>query len=135
MLQRNLLWVAEVEKNEIGPNIRWNKIQNEFASEFFVYGLQSGVTSCSDDSLCSISNEGSKLFVLTNLDAPQHKLVTIEVDDEEKQFKDLIPEDKDANMCSISRINKSNFVVVYQRNASHFCLPLSPCANTFAGPG
>ncbi|KAF8239504.1 hypothetical protein L208DRAFT_1420673 [Tricholoma matsutake] len=93
--RRNLLWVAEVEKNEIGPNIRWNKIQNEFASEFFV-----------------ISNEGSKLFVLTNLDAPQHKLVTIEVDDEEKQFKDLIPEDKDANMCSISRINKSNFVVV-----------------------
>lgn len=36
-LQKNLLWVAEVENNEIGPNIQWNKIQNEFVSEFDVY--------------------------------------------------------------------------------------------------
>ena len=38
-LQKNLLWVAEVKENEVGPNIKWNKIKNEFESEFHVFVL------------------------------------------------------------------------------------------------
>ena len=74
-------------------------------------------------SLRRISTDGSLLFVMTNLDAPQHKLVTIDMNDEAKQMKDLIPEDKDANLISVNCINKDNLVVVYKRNASHFSFP------------
>ena len=72
-----------------------------------------------------ISTDGSLLYVMTNLDAPQHKLVTIDMNDEEKKIKDLIPEDKSANLISVSCVNKDNFVVVYKRNASHFFILLS----------
>jgi protease II len=103
-----------------GPKFKMNLSQNSKCTV---------TTRCrfahSADSLRRISTDGSLLFVMTNLDAPQHKLVTIDMNDEEKRIKDLIPEDKDANLISVSCINKNYFVVVYKRNASHFCFPVS----------
>ena len=72
----------------------------------------------SNNFLCRVTNDGPLLYINTNLDAPKDRLATIDLNDTEKRIKDLIPEDKDASLISVSCINKSNFVVVYKRNVS-----------------
>ena len=37
VLQQNLLWIANFDKNSIGPNIKWIKLVDEFVSEYSVY--------------------------------------------------------------------------------------------------
>lgn len=32
--QKNLLWVTELEGQAIGPNMKWNKVVNEFEAEY-----------------------------------------------------------------------------------------------------
>jgi prolyl oligopeptidase len=50
-------------------------------------------------------------------------MITIDLNDDQKKFRDLIPEQKDATLVDVSCVNKDHFVVVYKRNASHFCSP------------
>ncbi|KAG5649915.1 hypothetical protein H0H81_001511 [Sphagnurus paluster] len=97
--RKNLLWVAELEKNEIGPNIKWNKIINEFEDE---YNL--------------IANDGPLLYFKTNLDAPQYKLITIDISGEKPVTKDLIPEDKNANLVEVDYVNNQYFAIIYKRD-------------------
>ena len=40
LFQKNLLWIAEFETNNIGPNIQWIKLVNEFEAEYEVYVSQ-----------------------------------------------------------------------------------------------
>ena len=35
--QQNLLWIANFDKNSIGPNIKWIKVVDEFVSQYIVY--------------------------------------------------------------------------------------------------
>ena len=35
--QKNLLWIANFDKDNIGPNIEWMKVVNEFVSGYSVY--------------------------------------------------------------------------------------------------
>ena len=37
LFQQNLLWIANFDKNNIGPNIEWIKVVDEFVSEYTVY--------------------------------------------------------------------------------------------------
>lgn len=32
--QKNLLWIADLEKTTIGENIKWDKLVDEFNAEF-----------------------------------------------------------------------------------------------------
>ena len=34
--QKNLLWVADLQENEIGQNIKWEKLIDEFEAEYGV---------------------------------------------------------------------------------------------------
>ena len=34
--QKNLLWVADLQENEIGQNIKWEKLIDEFEAEYSV---------------------------------------------------------------------------------------------------
>ena len=34
ILQKNMLWIADLHENEIGPNIKWNKVINEFDASY-----------------------------------------------------------------------------------------------------
>ena len=34
--QKNLLWVADLQENEIGPNIKWEKLVDQFEAEYDV---------------------------------------------------------------------------------------------------
>lgn len=36
MKQKNLIWIADLEKTEIGPGIEWKKIINDFEAEYHV---------------------------------------------------------------------------------------------------
>jgi prolyl oligopeptidase len=58
------------------------------------------------------------LYIRTNEDAPQYKVVTLDLADEERKRKVIIPEDKDAHLEDVQPVNNDSFVVVYKRNVS-----------------
>jgi prolyl oligopeptidase len=96
--RKNLLWVAEHNKEDgIGPNIKWNKVIDEFDAEYDV-----------------ITNHGSTLYVRTNKDASQYKVITIDLA-KKNEVKDLIPE-TDAFLSDVSSVNKDNLAIIYKRN-------------------
>lgn len=35
-VQKNLVWVTDLQENEIGPNMKWDKIVDEFEAEYEV---------------------------------------------------------------------------------------------------
>ena len=66
----------------------------------------------------SIANDGTKFYLLTNKDAPQYKLVSVNLADppEQRVFHDVIPEDKGAHLEDVTAVHHNNFVVTYKRN-------------------
>ncbi|EGN96818.1 hypothetical protein SERLA73DRAFT_124603 [Serpula lacrymans var. lacrymans S7.3] len=97
--KKNLLWVTDLKENQIGQNMKWDKLIDEFEAE---YGL--------------IANDATKFFLLTNKDAPQYQVVTVDLADKTREQKVLIPEQKDASLDDIRAVNNDTFVVVYKRN-------------------
>lgn len=97
--RKNLLWVTDLETNEIGPNMKWDKIVNTFDAEYDV-----------------LSNDGTKFFIRTNEKAPQYKVVTIDIAAKDRKFVELIPEDKDAHLEDVTVVAEDKLVVVYKRN-------------------
>lgn len=71
-----------------------------------------------------ITNHGSTFYIKTDEGAPRYKVVSIDLAIEAQNIRDFIPEDKEAKLTHISCVNKSYFVVIYQRNVSSF-IPLS----------
>ncbi|KZT74475.1 hypothetical protein DAEQUDRAFT_720646 [Daedalea quercina L-15889] len=98
---KNLLWIADIEKNTIGPNINWDKLIDDFDAEFTY-----------------IANDGTKFYLMTNKDAPQYKLVSVDLADppEQRVFREVIPEDKNAHLGAITAVNHDYFVVTYKRD-------------------
>ncbi|KAH9963773.1 prolyl oligopeptidase [Russula dissimulans] len=97
--KKMLLWVAELDQNGFQPGIPWRKVINEFQADYTV-----------------ITNEGSLLYVKTDFDAPQYKVVTIDLSTEPPKICDFISEDNDAKLFQINCANKEYFVVIYKRN-------------------
>ncbi|KAJ8502127.1 hypothetical protein ONZ51_g205 [Trametes cubensis] len=99
--RKNLVWIADLEKDTIGPNMRWDKLIDEFEANYEY-----------------IANDGTKFYFLTNKDAPMYKLVTVDLADpaEKRVFKDLIPEDKKAHLQDVCAINGDYAAIVYKRN-------------------
>lgn len=67
-----------------------------------------------------MTNDGSLLYVKTDADAPQHKVITIDLSSEKPVICDLIPEDKKANLVDINCVNQDYFAAVYKRNVMKF---------------
>ncbi|KZT12672.1 uncharacterized protein LAESUDRAFT_718954 [Laetiporus sulphureus 93-53] len=99
--RKNLLWIADLEKDAIDQNMRWDKLVNEYEADYQY-----------------IANDGSKFYLMTNKGAPQYKLVSIDLADppEKRVFKDVIPEDKDAHLEGVHAINENSLIVTYKRN-------------------
>ncbi|KAF8622425.1 hypothetical protein AX15_007009 [Amanita polypyramis BW_CC] len=95
----NLMWIAELDKDGIKPDMPWRKVINEYAADYNV-----------------ITNHGSLVYVKTNVDAPQHKVITIDLSKDEPEIRDFIPEQKDAKLTQVKCVNKEYFVVIYKRN-------------------
>ncbi|KAI0260483.1 prolyl oligopeptidase [Gloeopeniophorella convolvens] len=108
--RKNLLWLADLEKDTIGPNLSWIKLVDGFDAEYSIIG-----------------NDGYTFYLHTNVDAPQYKVITVDVEAfikaskagsaHIKDFsKDLIPEDKDAHLEDASILGQDRLVLVYKRN-------------------
>ncbi|KZP21737.1 hypothetical protein FIBSPDRAFT_740187 [Athelia psychrophila] len=97
--RKNMLWVTDLETNEIGPNMKWDKLVNTFDAEYDV-----------------LANDGTKFYLRTNEKAPQYKVVTTDIADKNRAFKELIPEDKDAHLEDVTVVADDKLVVVYKRN-------------------
>lgn len=66
----------------------------------------------------SIANDGTKLYLRTNENAPQCQVITIDLADPSRQHKVLIPEVKDAYLDDITAVGGDKLAVVYKRNVS-----------------
>ncbi|KAF8169488.1 prolyl oligopeptidase [Pholiota molesta] len=95
--RQNLLRVAKFDPNNIGPDIKWNKIADEWGAEYD-----------------AITTKGTLVYLRTNHDAPQYKVITVDVSKNNK-IEELIPE-SDAYLSSILSVNRDYFAVVYKRN-------------------
>jgi protease II len=74
-----------------------------------------------------LANDGTKLYIRTNEDAPQYKVVTLDLADETRERKVIIPEDKDAHLEDAVPVSDNTFVVVYKRNVSLLYMFLPSC--------
>jgi prolyl oligopeptidase len=63
-----------------------------------------------------VGNVGSRLYFLTNLDAPKYRLVAMDVADENPQWIEIIPENKDMVLTGVQFAN-GNLIAGYQKDA------------------
>jgi prolyl oligopeptidase len=56
------------------------------------------------------------IYVKTNVNAPRHKVITIDISKGEPETRDFIPEQKDATLVHVKCVNNEYFVVIYKRN-------------------
>ncbi|KAK4703563.1 prolyl oligopeptidase, partial [Phenoliferia sp. Uapishka_3] len=93
----NLLWIADLEQGEIGPNMKWQKVVNEWGNYY-----------------TDIGNDGSKFYFYTNADdSPNYKVVTYDLDAPEKGFTDLIPHNPSALLSSLHIANNNSLFLLY----------------------
>ncbi|KZT27069.1 hypothetical protein NEOLEDRAFT_1194599 [Neolentinus lepideus HHB14362 ss-1] len=97
--RKNLLWIADLEQNEIGPNMKFTKLVDEFEAEYDI-----------------ITNDSTKLYIRTNKDAPLYKVVTVDLADPKREYKEFIPEDKSARLEDIRAVASDNFALIYKRD-------------------
>lgn len=75
------------------------------------------VVSLPDTEFARIENDGTKFYIRTNENAPQYKVITIDLADSSLAHTDLIPEVKDAKLDTVELSNEI-FVIVYKKNVS-----------------
>ncbi|KAL1747799.1 prolyl oligopeptidase [Schizophyllum fasciatum] len=99
--RNNLLWIADLEKNEIGPQMNWIKLVDEFDGEFGYLG-----------------NDGTMFYFMTNRNAPLEKVVSVDIAPvaagATPEFTDVIPHGY-AQLSDATLVG-DHFVVVYTRD-------------------
>ncbi|KAH9813561.1 prolyl endopeptidase [Melampsora americana] len=95
----NQLWIAKLDEEPIGPNIKWHKIVNEFGNEFDLS-----------------ANDGSRFYIVTNKDAPKRKVVVYDLDKPELGFQDLIPEDPHSILETFFPIHQDKVIIGYSKD-------------------
>ena len=76
------------------------------------------------DFFTSIANKGSLFYIRTNESAPQYKVITLDIANDNR-VELLIPENE-ATLTSVVCLNKDYFGVIYKRNVSRLFLPQKP---------
>lgn len=97
--RKHLLWIADLTENKIGPDMNWIKLINTFDAAYSI-----------------LANDGTKLYIQTNKDAPQYKLITIDLSDPNLTQTELVPEDKEAKLETADLVNNDKLALVYKRN-------------------
>ncbi|KAH9921497.1 prolyl oligopeptidase [Epithele typhae] len=62
--RKYLVWVADLEKSPLGPDLQWDKLVNDWEAEYQY-----------------IANDGTKFYFVTNKDAPRYKLLSVDLAD------------------------------------------------------
>ncbi|KAI0786495.1 prolyl oligopeptidase [Abortiporus biennis] len=99
--RKHLLWIADLKNDTIGPNLKWDKVIDEYEAKYDY-----------------VANDGTVFYFVTNKDAPKYKLVSVDIAAPEgkRVFKDIIPEEKDASLEEALAINTNSLAVIYKRN-------------------
>ncbi|KAI4518531.1 hypothetical protein K525DRAFT_259454 [Schizophyllum commune Loenen D] len=96
--RNNLLWIADLEKNEIGPQMNWIKLVDEFDGDFGYLG-----------------NDDTVFYFKTNRGAPNEKVVSIDIAAPKPEFKDVIPHSTTAQLSDATLVGE-NLIIVYTRD-------------------
>jgi len=64
----------------------------------------------------SISNDKSLFYIRTNKNAPRYKIITVDLNDVSREPIDLLPEQSDAFLQSVTCVHDNNFGIIYKRN-------------------
>ncbi|QRW15681.1 carbohydrate esterase family 10 protein [Rhizoctonia solani] len=103
--RQNLLWVTDLEdpSNPIGPNMKWIKLIDDWEASYSV-----------------LANDGPRFYIKTNKDAPNYRVTTIDISNEERvknrSFVPFIDEDPKAPIEQIKPINQDTWAIVYSRD-------------------
>ena len=115
------MWIADLKGNEIGPNLKWVKVVNEFDASYqeLVFLIPVNLTYWISNSFLlpvrSIGNDGTRFYFLTDKDAPREKIITIDIADQKFTQKDLVPEQKDAKLEIVELVG-DHLIIVYKRD-------------------
>lgn len=60
------------------------------------------------------------MYLTTDKDAPLTKVITIDLADEKREHKLLIPEDSEADLAGISVVNGDHLILTYKRDVRQF---------------
>ncbi|KXN84219.1 Prolyl endopeptidase [Leucoagaricus sp. SymC.cos] len=97
--RKNLIWVADLKKTTLGESIQWQKLFDSYDAEYSY-----------------VANDGPNFFFYTNEGASNYRLISIDISASTPTPKTVIPEQKDALLCDVSRVNNDRFVVQYKHN-------------------
>ncbi|KAF8680930.1 prolyl oligopeptidase [Rhizoctonia solani] len=103
--RQNLLWVTDLEdpSNPIGPNMKWIKLIDDWEASYSV-----------------LANDGPRFYIKTNKDAPNYRVTTVDISNEERvknrSFVPFIDEDPKAPIEQIKPINQDTWAIVYSRD-------------------
>lgn len=93
----NLLWIADLQETEIGPDMKWHKVINTWG-----------------DYWGELGNDGTKFYFMTNAnDSPNYKLVTYDLAAPEKGFTELIAHDSKRLLSNAHIANDNALVLLY----------------------
>lgn len=95
----NRLWIADLTTQPLSGKLKWQKIVDEFGSEYLF-----------------ITNDGSRLYIATNKEAPKRKIVTYDLSKPDESFEDLIPEDSEAVLEGFHPAHNDFIVLSYSRD-------------------
>lgn len=82
----------------------------------FLLPLQHILTFCL---FVSVANDGTKIYIRTNKDAPKYKLSVFDFAEEKVTLKDIIPHDEDAMLKSTLALPHGKLAAIYSRNVRH----------------
>lgn len=97
--RKYLVWIADKEANELNSQIKWHKVVDSFDAAYYY-----------------IANNGPKFYFRTNKDAPQYRVVELDLTDPAYTLQDIIPEDKGAHLEQAEPFDNDKLAVVYKRN-------------------
>ncbi|OAV89558.1 hypothetical protein PTTG_04237 [Puccinia triticina 1-1 BBBD Race 1] len=96
----NRVWVADLTTQTLSSEMKWQKVVNDFGSRY-----------------AYVANDDSRVYFMTNKDAPKYKVVTYDLSKPEEGFKDLVPEDPTALLRGVYPINNNLVILDYLRDA------------------
>ena len=100
--KKNLLKVADLRNQTIGPDMKYQELVTEWAASYYV--------------IDNASEGSSLLFLQTNKNAPKEKVVTFDLANPDQGFTDHIAEDPNAVLSSASIHNQDKLILIYSRD-------------------
>ncbi|KAL1734945.1 prolyl oligopeptidase [Schizophyllum commune] len=109
--RNDLLWIADLEKNEIGPQMNWIKLVDEFDASIPTH-IYVGNTNLI---LPSLGNDDTVFYFKTNRGAPNEKVVSVDIAAPKPESQDVIPHSTTAQLSDATLVGE-NLIIVYTRD-------------------